>query len=118
MSATHPLNIVTGTLLPRPPFDFAKTLSFLYGFGPTEGEQALASDSVTKAVTLHGRAIAFEVSSTGGIREPRLAYTLFSEHSLDEEEHAAVVDRLRFFLSLDDDLQPFYSIGQADANFA
>ena len=35
------LNSITGTLTPRAPFDFAKTLGFLYGFGPTAGEQAL-----------------------------------------------------------------------------
>ncbi len=118
MMTVDPLNSITGTLTPRPPFDFAKTLGFLHGFGPTAGEQALAIDSVTKALTLQGRAVAFEVRSAGTIEQPQLAYTLFSEHPLSEAEQAAVVDRLRFFLSLDDDLQPFYAVGRADASFA
>ena len=112
------LNSITGTLTPRAPFDFAKTLGFLHGFGPTGGEQALASDFVTKALTLQGRAVAFEVRSVGTLEQPELTYTLFSEQPLSEAEYAAVTDRIRFFLSLDDDLQPFYSAGRADASFA
>jgi DNA-3-methyladenine glycosylase II len=37
---------------------------------------------------------------------------------LSEEAHAAVADRIRFFLSLDDDLQAFYATGRADPLFA
>lgn len=118
MMTVDRLNSISGTLTPRAPFDFAKTLGFLYGFGPTAGEQALAIDSVTKALTLHGRAVAFEVRSVGTVEQPELTYTLFSEQPLSEAEHATVADRIRFFLSLDDDLQPFYSIGRADAGFA
>lgn len=112
------LHSIRGTLTPHAPFDFAKTLGFLYGFGPTAGEQALAVDCVTKALTLQGRAIAFQVRSTGSIEQPALAYTLFSEQPLNDVEHAAVADRIHFFLSTDDDLQSFYAIGQADPQFA
>src|ERR1700736_3096248 len=93
------LNKITGTLTPRAPFDFAKTLGFLHGFGPTAGEQALAIDFVTKALTLQGRAVAFEVRGTESVEQPRLTYTLFSEQPLSETEHTAVADRVRFFLS-------------------
>lgn len=109
---------ITGTLTPRAPFDFAKTLAFLYGFGPTASEQALAVDSLTKALTLRGRAVAFEVRSTGAIEQPTLMYTLYAEQPLSEAEQTAVADRIRFFLSLDDDLRPFYMIGRADPQFA
>lgn len=112
------LHSITGTLAPRAPFDFAKTLGFLYGFGPTAGEQALARDSVTKALTLQGRVVVFEVRSAGTIEQPALVYTLFSEQPLSEAEHAAVADRIRFFLSAGDDLQPFYAIGRDDPHFA
>lgn len=118
MMTVERLNSITGTLTPRAPFDFAKTLGFLHGFGPTAGEQALAIDFVTKALTLQGRAIAFEVRSAGTIVQPALTYTLFSAHPLSEAERAAVADRIRFFLSLDDDMQPFYAIGQRDPDFA
>jgi DNA-3-methyladenine glycosylase II len=117
LTANH-LYTITGTLTPRPPFDFGKSLSFLHGFGPTAGEQSLAGASLTKAVTLQGHSVAFEVQNEGTIEEPRLAYRLSSEQPLSEEDRAAIADRIRFFLSLDDTLQPFYSIGQADPHFA
>jgi DNA-3-methyladenine glycosylase II len=112
------LRVITGTLTPRSPFDFARTLGFLHAFGPTADEQALADGSVTKAVTLHGHAVAFNVQNVGTIEDPRLAYTLIAEHPLSDADHAAIADRMRFFLSLDDDLQSFYTIGRADPRFA
>src|SRR5207248_8548171 len=118
MSTSAHLHITKGTLTPRPPFDFTKTLSFLEGFGPTGSEQVIANGSITKAVTLNGRAVAFEMRNAGTIEEPQIAYTLYSEQPLSEAEHAAIADRIRFFLSLDDDLQPFYRIGRADSHFA
>lgn len=118
MLTTNHLHLITGILAPRAPFDFAKTLAFLGDFTPTAGEQALAPDSVTKAVTLHGRAIAFNVRDAGTLEDPRIAYTLYSEHPLSEPEQDAIIDRIRFFLSLDDDLRPFYAIGRTDPAFA
>jgi DNA-3-methyladenine glycosylase II len=118
MLATANLHTITGALTPRPPFDFAKTHSFLRGFSPTAGEQTLTVDAVTKAVTIQGRAVAFELRGEGTIEAPRIAYTLYSERLLSQEERAIAEDRIRFFLSLDDDLQPFYALGRADPVFA
>src|SRR5690349_16344035 len=113
MSTRTDLHMFTGSLMPCPPFDFDKTLGFLHGFGPTGGEQALAPELLIKAVTLHRHAVVFELHSTGTIEEPQLAYTLYSEQPLSEADYFAIADRLRFFLSLDDDLRPFYDIGRA-----
>lgn len=118
MLTTNHLHLITGILTPQAPFDFAKTLTFLGDFMPTAGEQALTPDSVTKAVTLRGRAIAFNVRDAGTLEEPRVAYTLYSEHPLSETEQRAIIDRISFFLSLDDDLRPFYAIGRTDPAFA
>ena len=118
MMTLNRLHSITGTLTPRAPFDFAKTLGFLYGFGPTAGEQALTTRSVTKALTLQGRAVAFQVSSAGTIEQPALAYTLYAEQPLSEAEQADAADRIGFFLSIDDDQQPFYAIGQEDSHFS
>ena len=118
MMTASQLHSVTGTLTPRAPFDYTKTLGFLFGFGPTGGEQAFTGNTLTKALTVNGRAIAFEVWSQGDIEQPRLVYRLSSEQPLSEEEHTAVADRIRFFLSLDDDLHAFYAIGRADPPFA
>ena len=108
----------TGTLIPRAPYDFEKTLAFIGDFTPTEGEQTLAADAVTKAITQNGQAVAFELRSSGTTAEPGVSYTLFSQHPLSEEDHRAVAERIRFFLSMDDDLLPFYDIARADTRFA
>ncbi len=112
------LTTTTGTLTPHAPYDFIKTLAFIGDFTPTGGEQTLAADAVTKAITQNGQAVAFELRSVGTTAEPRVSYTLFSEHPLSEEDQRAVAERIRFFLSMDDDLQPLYAIARADTHFA
>ncbi len=47
-----------------------------------------------------------------------MRYTLFSEQAIDDTTQNGAVDRIAFFLSLDDDLRPFYTIGREDADFA
>jgi DNA-3-methyladenine glycosylase II len=117
MTAATTIHTLTGALTARPPFDFAKTLAFLGAFSPTAGEQAVEPASITKAVTSNGRAVAFTLRRAGTEEAPQLAYTLASEQPLTDAERAAVEDRISFFLSLDDDLAPFYAIGRADPSF-
>ncbi|GAC1628264.1 MAG: DNA-3-methyladenine glycosylase [Ktedonobacteraceae bacterium] len=108
----------TGYITPIAPYDFTKSLNFLGFFSPTQGEQSITEQALTKAVYVDGQLIAFQLSSVGTTDEPQLAYTLFSEQPIDDETQNAARDRITFFLSLDDDLRPFYAIGQEDADFA
>jgi DNA-3-methyladenine glycosylase II len=107
-----------GTLTPTPPFDFDRSLNFLGVFMPTKQEQAIYSHILTKAISIDGQTIVFQLISIGTIENPQLEYTLFSAEPITEETQSAVVERMTFFLSLNDDLQPFYRIGQEDADFA
>ncbi len=107
-----------GTFHPAPPFDFGKTLDFLEGFSPTRDEQSLAGRALTKAILVEGQAIVFQVHSAGSVDAPELAYTLHSAQPLPAAAQAAARARLSFFLSLDDDLRPFYAAAQADPAFA
>ena len=107
-----------GRLSAVPPFDFSKTLSFLAQFKPIHDEQTITKQSFTKAVSLHGHPVVFEITSVGTVDVPELEYTLYSEQPLTEEIKTALADRIRFFLSLDDDLRPFYEIGRTDGIFA
>ncbi len=108
----------SGLLTPTAPYDFDQSLKFLGVFGPTKGEQTVSPGSLTKAVCTDGQAVVFQISSTGTTEEPRLAYTLFSAQSIGESTKNAVVERMNFFLSLQDDLRPFYRIGREDPDFA
>jgi DNA-3-methyladenine glycosylase II len=99
-------------LHPRQPFSFARSLEFLCGFSPTAGEQQLDGRSITKAVQVDGRTVAFaveEAAEGGGL----LSLRLCAEREVDVDV-AAAVDRVRFFLSLDDDLEPFYALARRD----
>lgn len=112
------LHTVTGNLIPKPPFDFAKTLNFLGHFRPAMGEQAIGEGVLTKAIMCKGRVVVFRLASSGTVEAPELVYTLYTEDDLDEISQREALERIRFFLSLADDLQPFYAVGQDDPAFA
>jgi DNA-3-methyladenine glycosylase II len=112
------LYTASGVLTPVPPFDFEQSLDFLGMFPPTRGEQTLARRTLTKAVMIGGQPVVFRVAGTGSAGAPRLEYTLFAAAPITSEVQAAAADRIAFYLSLDDDLRPFYAIGEADPAFA
>ncbi|MGZ4152217.1 MAG: DNA-3-methyladenine glycosylase family protein [Actinomycetota bacterium] len=103
----------SGSIVPVPPFDFAKSLRFLQGFSPTEGEQAIAAGAVRKATRIGGRTLLFEVRSepAATVDGPRLAYRLWSERTIDG---GPAVERIGRFLSVDDDVTAFYDRAGAD----
>ncbi len=80
--------------------------------------QKIQETSLTRAVSLGGQTIVFNVKSTGLVKNPRLHYTFYSERSISSGLRDAVVDRISFFLSIADDLEPFYRIGYGDVDFA
>jgi DNA-3-methyladenine glycosylase II len=108
---------IQGTLTPRPPFDFNKSLQFLGHFRPAMGQQTTHDGILTKASALDGQIFAFQVSSTGTVDHPEIAYRLFSENEILPACHEAVRQNLSFFLSLDDDLAPFYAVAEEDSAF-
>ncbi len=107
-----------GTLIPIAPFDFEKSLDFIGAFSPIAGEQTLAPRSLTKTIALNGAAIVFQVTARDTIEKPALEYTLYSARKLSAVDQETIVQRIRFFLSLDDDLKAFYAIGNGDEKFA
>ena len=85
---------------------------------PTKHEQAIFSHILTKAINIDGQTIVFQLISIGTIENPQLEYTHFSAEPITEAVENAVAERMAFFLSLKDDLQPFYRIGRDDPDFA
>jgi DNA-3-methyladenine glycosylase II len=107
-----------GSLRPTPPFDFAKSMDFLGMFPPMQEDQTMSEVSLTKAIRVGGRTIVFQLKPTGTIKMPALRYTLFSDHSFSHGLTDVILDRISFFLSLNDDLDQFYRIAINDTNFA
>ena len=112
------LHSVTGALRPRPPFDFTKSLEFLGMFAPAQAEQTLTDRSLTKATRVGNATTVFRVESTGTVKRPSLRYALFAARPISPAAAAAAAERIAFFLSLDDDLRPFYAVARRDRPFA
>lgn len=108
----------TGHLNPTPPFDFDQSLHFLGLFSPTQDEQTLSSGFLTKAVSIDSSPVAFRLNLSGTVVAPTLDYTLFSMQPIAAQLRSATLDRISFYLSLDDNLAPFYEIGRNDPHFA
>jgi DNA-3-methyladenine glycosylase II len=106
-----------GKLFPIAPFDFSKSINFMNMFYPTSGEQVTKDSSFTKAVYLHDQTIAFKLENSGSVKKPVLSYTFFSHEELEKDVIAELLDRINFFMSLDDDLKPFYKYGMEDFVF-
>ncbi|HLY26580.1 MAG TPA: hypothetical protein VKQ72_09590, partial [Aggregatilineales bacterium] len=104
----------SGTLTPVAPFDFHRSLGFVEMFSPNAGEQHIAAQQLTKAVMVAGQPLAFVVKSSGSLEQPRLDYTLYADQPISADLKSAALDRIRFYLSLDDDLKPFYAMASSD----
>lgn len=105
------------TLQPEPPFDFAHSLAFLGMFPPTRQEQTTNGD-LTKVFLVDRQPVAVRVTGAGTIELPELSLEVRRDTPIATELSAGLVDRIGFYLSLDDDLRPFYDLGQQDPAFA
>lgn len=100
---------------PVQPFDLARSLAFLCGFSPMRGEQSVSSSEVTKAISEGGEPVVFRVRPA---KHGALGVELFSEAPLASARWRRVLDRVRAFLSTDEDLAPFYARAAEDRAMA
>ncbi len=107
-----------GQLTASAPFDFSQSVQFINNFGPMHGEQRAEGDTIIKAIRMHGHTAVFKLYSQGATDQPNLGYQLYSDHMLPAAVKQAILDRITFFLSLNDDLRPFYAIADNDPCFA
>lgn len=114
----HATYSTTVNLQPVAPFDFAQSLAFIGEFTPTQAEQSLDTQTLTKGVRVLGQTVVFRVQKAGTVTTPTLTCTIYTDQPLTAALTAAVTDRVCFFLSLDDDLAPFYALGEQDPPFA
>src|SRR5437762_1296084 len=108
---------VSGTLTAVPPFDFTQSLKFLGAFAPAMGDLTVRKQVMTRAARLKGQTIGYQIAAVGSIEELRLDYTLFCENEISPELRAAAETHIANWLSLNDDLKPFYALAKGDAVF-
>jgi DNA-3-methyladenine glycosylase II len=72
------------------------------------GEQLVDEASLIKAMMVDGQTVVFKVEAEG----QHLRYELFSSDPLSTSTGDSVAERISFFLSLQDDVNQFYSIAR------
>ncbi|MEL6822934.1 MAG: hypothetical protein AAFP70_14330 [Calditrichota bacterium] len=110
----EPLFSQSGNLYPTPPFDMRQSMAYL---GFTMDDSLSDRKALMKALSINQQAILFQVSAVGTIEKPLLSYILHSEKAISQNTRNLALDRIRFFLSLNDDLNTFYRIGNSDPHF-
>lgn len=118
ISEESSVHLYTGHLTPTAPFDFAKSLEVLKTFSPLQDECHISDQTLGIAINANEQAIVARLTSQGTIDTPDLAYTLYSARPLQSDSIHNALDRISFWLSLDDDLTSMYTIAQNDTRFA
>jgi DNA-3-methyladenine glycosylase II len=109
------MNQTTHSIRATEPFAFHHTLAFVGGFSPMAGEQGVDGGRLRKAHEIGGRAILVDVEAG---ERGALAVTLRAEAEITARDEAEALDRVRFTLSLEDDLTRFYRLAEGDPAFA
>ncbi len=104
------------TLLPKAPFDFWHTLTFLQDHKANGIVRRILDNELRFAMTILGKPVAFFVKSLGTVKKPRLELTLHAK-KFDDDIISSAKEQLTFYLSLDDDLEHFYKLGNKDSAF-
>ncbi|ADI13191.1 DNA-3-methyladenine glycosylase family protein [Truepera radiovictrix] len=109
----------TLTVTATPPFSLQRSLDYIRAFYGRPYERVPAAEQIAcktvgdervqglrRVVSVRGQAVLFEVWPTA--QPERLELTLYAK-MLDDALTRAATDRVRFYLSLDDDLTPLYA---------
>lgn len=107
------LNETSGTLKAKEPFDLGRSIAFLDGFRPMAEDQSTGPNTITKALMINGQTVVFRLEGGKGGRGP-MECTLFSKENISPRLKESALQRISFFLSLEDDLRPFYEIVERD----
>jgi DNA-3-methyladenine glycosylase II len=97
--------------LPLPtkaPFAFHQTLAFIRRFPPCQGQYLVDDDSLTAAVTIHGRPTTFTIRGTAA------GATVEIERAVDAP---AILARAAHLVGARDDLGEFYAAAEGDRQF-
>ena len=101
------------TLPATAPFDFDASLAFVCRFAPTREEQEAGDGRLRTAL----RAAGSTVLATIGPGDGGVVVTLEGHGPVGSVAASAAAERIAFWLSLADDLAPFYELAQRDPAF-
>jgi DNA-3-methyladenine glycosylase II len=104
------------TLTPKAPFDFQHTLTFLEDHKANGIVRKILENELRFAMNVCGKPVAFFVKSVGTLKKPKLELKVHA-NKLNDDIIEQAKEQLIFYLSLDDDLMPFYKIAEKDPAF-
>jgi DNA-3-methyladenine glycosylase II len=104
------------SLTSKAPFDFQHTLTFLEDYKADGIHRKILENELRFALQVLGQPITVFVKSLGTVKRPRLELTLHAK-KLNDDIIRAAKEQLTFYLSLDDDLTPFYKLAEKDNAF-
>ncbi len=111
------MNTVTRTLTPTPPFDFKHTLDVLARIQADGVCKRVGKTTLTQAFQAGGGPVLVDLSCTGSVEAPELRAVLTAPSSLGAARVGKVLEHVGRYLSLDDDLAPFYALARRDDAF-
>lgn len=95
-----------------PPFDFSSTVKQWGVHPPLEH---LKDGTYYRAFQLPSKAlVTVATESLGTVEEPRLRVALHADDPLADHEEEEAIERVRWVLGLDEDLEGFYSLAEED----
>ena len=105
---------ISGTLETEAPFNLCRSARFLEMFRPLKEEQTVTDCTIEKAIMVQGQTILFRIKQNGTTDDEPVGYDLMSTEQLDKPVCEKAVNRISFFLSLKEDVKPFYKIAQKE----
>lgn len=106
------------TLCPRAPFAFGHSLRRLTLLNTDGDHREVGEGRVRKALNVAGSTVVCDVTSRGTVDTPKLHVTAYAAVPWGDAAVTALEDRLAFWLSLGDRLEPFYTLAADDPAFA
>jgi DNA-3-methyladenine glycosylase II len=104
------------TLIPKAPFDFQHTLTFLEDYRADGIVRKVLDNELRFAMNVLGKPVAFFVKSVGTVKRPRLELKVHAK-KLNDDIIKQAEEQLVFYLSLTNDLTPFYKLAYKDDAF-
>ena len=105
-------------LTPTAPFNFEHSLSVLAKSQAHGVRRTIQEAMLRFALPSPNGPVAAKLRPLGSLDSPKLELSLHASQNLTEAETAYLAKQVRFHLSLDDDLRPFYEQAAADPAFA
>jgi DNA-3-methyladenine glycosylase II len=115
MASTN-LQTTSLTLTPKAPFDFQHTLTFLEDYRADGIVRKVLDNELRFAMNVLGKPVAFFVKSVGTVKRPRLELKVHAK-KLNDDIIKQAEEQLVFYLSLTNDLTPFYKLAYKDDAF-